>query len=83
VEAVIRYKPAARDPEAEVIRRDLLLKGGYGMIKDVRSGKSLRMIVEASSPEEAKQIVERACNELRIFNPVAHTLEVRVWEKSA
>jgi phosphoribosylformylglycinamidine (FGAM) synthase PurS component len=47
-------------------------------VKSIRAGKYLRVDVEATDGEDAKRIVERMCNELRMFNPAAHTLTVEV-----
>lgn len=70
INVVIENKPTIRDPEGEVIMRDLMVKGGYTQVKGVRTAKLLRIVVEASSSQEAKQIVSRMCDELRIYNPV-------------
>jgi phosphoribosylformylglycinamidine synthase PurS subunit len=78
VEVVIENKPAARDPEGETIGRDLINKGGYKMIAGVRTGKYLRMKVKAKSEKDAKNIVFKMCNELRIYNPVVHTVTIHV-----
>ena len=78
VEIIIENKPAARDPEGETIWRDLVMKGGYGSVKSIRSAKLLRARVGASSEEDAKNTIFRMCNELRIFNPVAHTCTINV-----
>lgn len=78
VEVLITNKPLAKDPEGETIHRDLLLRNNYLSIKRVRVGKLLIMEVEASSENEAKEIVVRACNDLRIYNPVAHTYRVEI-----
>jgi phosphoribosylformylglycinamidine synthase PurS subunit len=78
VEIVIENKPAARDPEGETIWRDLVNKGGYNVVKSIRSAKLLRARVEAQSEGEAKDIVFKMCNDLRIFNPVAHTCSITV-----
>ena len=78
VEVIIENKPAARDPEGETIYRDLVCRGGYEQIKSVRTGKYLRMIVEAESKDEAKKLVVDMCNALRIYNPVVHTNKVNV-----
>ncbi|MHC1586053.1 MAG: phosphoribosylformylglycinamidine synthase subunit PurS [Candidatus Hecatellaceae archaeon] len=80
VEVVIENKPAARDPEGETIHRDLILKGGYVNVRSVRTGKYLRMVIEANSSEEAERIAFEICNSLRIYNPVAHSYRVRVVE---
>ena len=78
VEIIIENKPAARDPEGETIWRDLVMKGGYGSVKSIRAAKLLRARVGASSEEDAKNTIFRMCNELRIFNPVAHTCTINV-----
>ncbi len=78
VEVVVENKPLARDPEGETIHRNLILKGGYSQVTNVRAGKLLRMSVEASSPEDAKQLVRKLCDDLRIYNPAAHVCQVRV-----
>jgi len=76
---VISNKKGARDPEGETIFRDLVSKSGFEKrVRSIRSGKLLRVEVEAAGEEEARQLVERMCNELRIFNPAAHSLSVEV-----
>jgi phosphoribosylformylglycinamidine synthase PurS subunit len=76
VEVVLENKKAARDPVGETIKRDLLAKKGYNMISQVRSGQYLRINIESPSQEQAKDTVEKMCNDLRIFNPVTQTLTI-------
>jgi len=78
VEIVISNKPQARDPEGETIARDLMHKSGFDSVKEVRAGKLLTVKVEAESEEDARKKVVSMCNDLRIYNPVAHSLNVRV-----
>jgi phosphoribosylformylglycinamidine synthase len=78
VEIVISNKPQARDPEGETIMRDLIHRGGGASVKEVRTGKLLAIKVEATSENEARDRVVAMCNDLRIYNPVAHSLNVRV-----
>ncbi|MEM2134525.1 MAG: phosphoribosylformylglycinamidine synthase subunit PurS [Candidatus Jordarchaeaceae archaeon] len=78
LEVIIENKPAARDPEGETILKDLINQNGFEMVKSVRSGKYLRINLEAESKEEAKNIVYRMCNDLRIYNPVIHTVSINV-----
>ncbi len=80
VEVVVENKPLARDPEGETIHRSLILKGGFEKVTGVRAGKLLRMTVKASSGEEARSIVKKLCDDLRIYNPAAHECRVRVVE---
>ena len=78
VEIVISNKPQARDPEGETIMRDLIHRSGLKSVKEVRTGKLLAVKVEAANKEEARAYVISMCNDLRIYNPVAHSLSVRV-----
>ncbi len=78
VEVTIQNKPLAQDPEGETIQRDLVSKGGFHTIQGIRSGKYLQLQVGADSPSEAKELVTRMCNELRIFNPIVHTCSIKV-----
>lgn len=78
VNVVISNKERARDPEGETILRDLVHKSGFESIKSIRAGKYLRIEVVAEDEEEAKELVVKMCNELRIFNPAAHSLTVDV-----
>jgi phosphoribosylformylglycinamidine synthase PurS subunit len=77
VEIVISNKPQARDPEGETIMRDLFHKSGLALVKEVRTGKLLTVKVEAANAEEARDRAVSMCNALRIYNPVAHSLNVR------
>ncbi len=46
IEVIVENKPLARDPEGETIHHNLIMKGGYNQVTDVRAGKLLRMTVE-------------------------------------
>ncbi len=76
IEISLENKPAARDPVAETIKRDLLAKKGYDIVSKVRSGQYLRIVLLAKSEENAKEIVTKMCNDLRIFNPVTQNLNI-------
>ena len=76
IEISLENKPAARDPVAETIKRDLLAKKGYDEVSKVRSGQYLRINILANSEEHAKEIVTKMCNDLRIFNPVTQNLNI-------
>ena len=78
VSVVISNKPGVREPEGETILHDLVAKSGFEQIESIRAGKYLRVKVVAADPASAKRIVEKMCNELRIFNPAAHSCEVSV-----
>jgi phosphoribosylformylglycinamidine synthase subunit PurS len=78
VEVIIENKPLARDPEGETIHQNLILKGGYNQVTSVRAGKLLRMKVEANSPDKARAVVSKLSDDLRIYNPAAHTIQIRI-----
>lgn len=78
LEVVIESKPAAKDPEGSTIVRDLMSKKGYEMVKEVRTGKVLRIRLEAKDEKEAASIADRMCNELRLANPVAQNYKITV-----
>lgn len=81
VDVVVSNKPGARDPEGETIVRDLV-KSDFAGVKSIRVGKFLRVQVEASGPAEAKALVKRLCDELRIYNPAAHSCSVSLERSS-
>ncbi len=76
VEIVLENKPAARDPVGSTIQKDLMAKQGYDMVSNVRTGQYLRIYVDAENEQSAEKLVERMCNDLRIFNPVTQNLTV-------
>ncbi len=78
VEVIVENKPLARDPEGEAIHHNLILKGGYSQITNVRAGKLLRMSVKAGTAEDAQRLVKKLCDDLRIYNPAAHVCQVRI-----
>jgi len=76
VEIVLENKPAARDPVGSTIQKDLMAKQGYDMVSNVRTGQYLRIYVDAKNEQSAEKLVEKMCNDLRIFNPVTQNLTV-------
>ena len=78
IEILISNKPQARDPEGETIIRDLIHKTGFESVKEVRTGKLLTIRVDAANQEDAKDKVLSMCNELRLYNPIAHSVSVRL-----
>ena len=78
VNVIIENKPLIRDPEGETILRDLIIKNGVTEIKEVRTGKLLRLKVEGKNEYEVQKIIEKMCNDLRIFNPVVSMCKIKV-----
>ena len=78
VKVVVSNLPGASDPEGETIYRDLVSKSGFKHVKAISSGKFLKIDVEAQDAASAKRLIIRMCDELRIYNPAAHSLTVEV-----
>ncbi|MHA1188706.1 MAG: phosphoribosylformylglycinamidine synthase subunit PurS [Candidatus Heimdallarchaeota archaeon] len=77
-EIIIEGKKNARDPEGETIMRDLMIKQGYNMVDSVRSGKILKVSLEAKDANDAEETCLKMVNELRIYNPVAHLCTIKI-----
>ncbi|MGB9831749.1 MAG: phosphoribosylformylglycinamidine synthase subunit PurS [Fervidicoccus fontis] len=80
VEVIITYRKELRDPESEIIHKDLILKKGYASVKKVTTGKYFSMLVESDTKENAISTVRELCEKLRIYNPIAQEIEVFVRE---
>lgn len=78
VKVVVSNAEGASDPEGETIYRDLVSKSGFTQVKGIRSGKFLRISVEAPDAKTARELVAKMCDDLRIYNPAAHSLTVEV-----
>lgn len=78
IEIIIEGKKNARDPEGETIMRDLMIKHGYDMVESVRSGKILKVILDATDEKAAENICWKMVNELRIYNPIAHMCTIKI-----
>uniref|UniRef100_A0A7J3QDX1 Phosphoribosylformylglycinamidine synthase subunit PurS n=1 Tax=Ignisphaera aggregans TaxID=334771 RepID=A0A7J3QDX1_9CREN len=78
VEVIITNKKGVRDPEGETIHKHLILRKGYSMVSEVRTGKYILLSINASNSEEAIKIAKEICEKLRIYNPVVHDIEVRI-----
>ena len=70
IHVIIENKPNISDPEGDTILNDLVLKSKNSSIKKIRVGKILKFTIEASDKKKAEKIVEKICQELRIFNPL-------------
>ena len=78
VKVVVSNRDGAGDPEGETIYRDLVSKSGFKQVKGIRTGKFLKVSVEAPDARSAKTLVSRMCDDLRIYNPAAHSITVEV-----
>jgi phosphoribosylformylglycinamidine synthase PurS subunit len=75
VEILILPKDSIRDPEGEAIERHMLGEV-RGKLKQVRVGKVIRVILEASSKEEAIKMAEEFSSR-GLHNPLVHKVELR------
>lgn len=79
---VISNKEGARDPEGETILRDLVHRAGFEDVKGIRAGKYLKVDVEATDETSAETLVRKMCDDVRIYNPAAHSLVVQAGRLS-
>ena len=78
VDITIENKPTIRDPEGEVIEKDLMVRNGYQQIRGVRTAKLLKLKLEAENETAAKEITAKMCDDLRIYNPLVSTYSISV-----
>lgn len=63
VEVVVALKPVVNDPQGLVVR-DGLHRLGFGSVRSVRVGKSIELEMEADNEADAREQVERMCEQL-------------------
>ena len=80
VHVFIENKSGINDPEGETILHNLVLKSGYSSISKIRSGKILKFEINEKNKTTAKNVVQKLCDELRIYNPVVSRLTIEVHE---
>lgn len=76
VEIRVMPRPGLLDPEGKAIQ-NALHSLEYEQVHEVRAGKVLSLIVEASSSEEARDGAEAMCRRL-LANPVTEDFEIAV-----
>lgn len=67
-EVFVSLKPAVNDPEGLEIRHGLHSLG-YSGVEDVRAGRYIQLVLQASGEEEARAQVTEMCDRL-LANPV-------------
>ena len=70
VNVVIENKPGIADPEGATILSDLVMKGDFTTVSDIRTAKMLRFTVNEPDRDAAVARIKSLCEELRIYNPV-------------
>jgi len=77
-EVHVALRPAIADPEGQTIA-SALRSLGYASVKEVRSGKLMRISFEADEHAEAERAIADMCRRL-LANPV---METASWELRA
>lgn len=77
----ILNKSSIKDPEGETIMNELISRAGFNDVKSLRTGKILEMEIESNSLEEAKEQIQKLCDDLRIYNPLVSTITLRGIEE--
>ena len=80
-EVVVLPKEGVNDPQGEAIRGGLAMLG-YDAVRRVRSGRFIRLTLEAADAEAARRSVSAMCDRL-LANPVIETYQVSVAETSS
>jgi phosphoribosylformylglycinamidine synthase len=63
VEVIVALKPVVNDPQGLVVR-DSLHRLGFSGVRAVRVGKHIELEIDADSEEDAREVVERMCEQL-------------------
>ena len=75
----VTLKPSILDPQGSAIKKGLLSLG-FNDVADVRMGKYLEVIFEASNKEQALQTIEEMCKKL-LANPVIEDYRFQLVEE--
>jgi len=80
VHVTIENKPGISDPEGKTILNDLVLKGNYCAVTDIRSAKMLKFTITEKNKKLAENKIQKLCDELRIYNPMVSKITINVLE---
>lgn len=80
VYVTIENKPGISDPEGQTILNDLIMKGGSSSVSDVKTAKMLKFIVKEKNQTNAKQLIQKICDDLRIYNPMVSKISIDVMD---
>lgn len=78
VTVTIENKPGISDPEGDTILNDLILKGTYSTVSQVRCAKTLKFTITEKNKNKAKDTIEKLCHDLRIYNPIVSKITIDV-----
>jgi phosphoribosylformylglycinamidine synthase subunit PurS len=76
VEINIMPLKALLDPQGKAVTSSMK-NIGIDTISNVRIGKHITLEVDAKDKDEAKKVVEKACNEL-LHNPIMESYEITI-----
>jgi phosphoribosylformylglycinamidine synthase len=77
----VTHLPGILDPQGATVERSLPALG-YDNVSEVRVGKSIRLVVEASDEAAARAQVDEMCRRL-LANPVIEAYEIDLAELSS
>jgi len=80
VHVTIENKPGISDPEGKTILNDLVLKGNYSAVTDIRSAKMLKFTITEKNKKLAEKKIQKLCDDLRIYNPMVSKIIIKVLE---
>ncbi len=80
VHVTIENKPGISDPEGKTILNDLVLKGNYSAVTDIRSAKMLKFTITEKNKKFAQNKIQKLCDDLRIYNPMVSKIIIKVLE---
>jgi phosphoribosylformylglycinamidine synthase len=78
VRITIRLSEGVNDPQGSTVG-DALRALGHADVRDVRIGKVIDLVLDATSPVQARERAELMCREL-LANPVTETFQAEVAE---
>ncbi len=78
VHVIIENKPGISDPEGDTILNDLVLKGSYSTVSQIRSAKMLKFKIKEKNKKLAENKIRKLCDELRIYNPMVSQITIKV-----
>ena len=80
VHVTIENKPGISDPEGATILKDLVLKGSYKSVSQIRTAKMLKFIITEKTKQSAQKKIQELCDELRIYNPMVSKTTIKVFD---
>lgn len=78
VHVTIENKPGIADPEGTTILNDLVLRGNFSSVSQVRTAKMLKFVIREKDRAGAERKIRELCDELRIFNPLVSRAAYKV-----